>query len=336
MDKQVTVNFSPKTVFVIAASVILIWVAFFLRDILVLFLLSFVIAIGLKPLVDFLEKKKVPRFVSVLVLLLLVISSIYILIRLIIPPITIQVEQIIQNRHEIGLRLNSYLSTAPVGVKNLITDYTTNLPDKLARYTSGSMALNVLGVFSGLLGFITVLVISFYLLLEKGSFEDVIEKNWIWGSKERAKRIFRKISLKVSLWMRGQLLLSGSIGILTFVGLSVLGIPYALTLSLVAALSELLPLVGPFLGAIPAVLIAFTISPIMALWVALLYLLIQQFESQLLAPQIMKRVVGLSAVTTIFALLVGAKLLGILGVLMAVPVASSIMVIIEELRKKEK
>lgn len=336
MDKQVTVNFSPKTILVLAGAVLILWLAYFLKDILVLFLIAFIIATAIKPLVDLAEKKNIPRTLSIVIVYALMVLFIYGLIRLIIPPISTQATQIIDNRQEIAIRITGYLSNAPAGIKNLIHTFTDDLPTRLGHYTSGSVIDNALGVFSGLLGFLTIFVISFYLLLEKNSMEDFIEENWLFGSKDRIKRIYRKISTKVSLWIRGQVILSGAIGILTYVGLSVLGIDFALTLAIIAGLTEILPVIGPIIGAVPAVIIAFAISPIMAFWVAILYLGIQQFESQILTPQIMKRAVGLSPASVIFTLLVGAKLLGILGVLIAVPVASSLVVIFEELKKKEK
>jgi predicted PurR-regulated permease PerM len=113
-----------------------------------------------------------------------------------------------------------------------------------------------------------------------------------------------------------------------------MGIEYAVPLALIAAFTELLPYVGPWIGAIPAVIVALAMSPIMALWVALLYLGIQQFENHVLVPQVMKRTIGLSPVIIIFSLLVGAKLLGILGVLIAVPVAAMIALVVEEIKKK--
>lgn len=336
MEKQITVNFSPKTVFVVAASIILLWLAYFLKDILILFVLAFIISTAIKPTVDNLEKRKVPRVVSIFLIYTLIVLFFFGFFRLIIPPISSQTSQLINNRQLIANEINEAFSKAPQTLRAPINTFINSLPERVGRYTSNSVVDNALGVFSGLLGLLTVFVVSFYLLLERTSIEDFINDNWHWPSKEKVKRIVRKITLKVSLWVRGQLILSAAIGVLTFIGLYILGVDFALTLAVIAAVTEIIPVIGPLLGAIPAILIAFAISPIKALWVALLYLGIQQFESQALTPQIMKKVVGLSSVTVIFALLVGAKLLGILGVLIAVPVASAVTVIFEELRKKEK
>jgi predicted PurR-regulated permease PerM len=166
--------------------------------------------------------------------------------------------------------------------------------------------------------------------------ENSIKKFWPVSSETRALEIFKKIVDKISYWARGQLILSSSVGALVFIGLSVLHFEYALTMALVAAFMDLLPFIGPAITMTLGAILAFSISPAMALWVFLLLLGVQQFEGNILVPQIMKRATGLSPVLTIFSILIGARLLGFIGVIIAVPVASGIVVIIESLNKKGK
>lgn len=336
MNKKITVDFSVRTVLVVVLSFALIWLVYYLKDIIVLFFVAFVLTTALEPAVDFFEKKKIPRWLTILGLYIFIFSLIYFLFRLIIPPIMIQARHLIENREQIIGSLNHYLDQTPDKVRGAIVDYSNTLPDLLSQYsTSNQVMTNILGVFSGILGVITIFVVSFYLLLEKNTVENFIADYWPFRSRKRAVVVFKQIVAKVSLWARAQLMLSGSIGIFTYLGLTILGMPYALTLSLIAAVTELLPVIGPVIGAVPAIIIAFTISPIVAFWVAILYLGIQQLENHILIPQVMKRVVGLSPVAIIFAILVGAKLLGVLGVIMAVPVASAVSVLLQSIGKKE-
>lgn len=335
-DKRITVEFSVKTVFIVALSLIFIWLIYFLKDVLVLFIVAFIFATALEPAVDWFQKKSIPRWVGILFIYVLVALVIYTLIRLVIPPVTNQVNQLIGNRQAIAEKLTEYISHTPETVRKPASDFVTKFPERAAAISSANAFDSVLGIFSGLFGAFTVFVVTFYLLLEKGTMEGVIDDFWPSRSKEKASLIFRKIALKISLWLRAQLILSTAVGILIFLGLTIIGVDYALTLALFAALTELLPLIGPYIGAIPALIVAFTISPLTALWVVILYVGIQNFESHVLIPNVMKRAVGLSPVAIIFALLVGAKLLGILGLLLAVPVASAVAILIDEYKKRDR
>lgn len=335
MDK-ITFDFSLKNVFIVFLTLFLVWLLFYLKDIIVLFLIAFILATALEPAVDILQRKKVPRVVSVVIFYSIFLLSITLLIRLIAPPISEQVQEIMARRTELTQKIFDYASSLPTGIRDALTDFSHSLPQRLGRLNSASIISNVLGVFSGLLGVATVFVVTFYLLLDRAVVEKTIQAYWPAKSRSRAIEIFKKMSLKISLWARGQLILSGAIGVLTFIGLSLLRVEYALTLALIAAFTEMLPVIGPFLGAFPAVLIAFTVSPALAFWVALLYFGIQQFEAQVLVPQVMKRAVGLSPIVIIFSLLAGAKLLGFVGVLIAVPVVSALAVLIDSASNKKE
>jgi len=148
--------------------------------------------------------------------------------------------------------------------------------------------------------------------------------------RARVREACRSVSAKVSAWLGGQLLLAGTIGVTAALGLYLIGVPYFYVLALIAAVGELIPIVGPVLSAIPAVLVAFTVSPGQALIVIVFFLLQQQLENHILVPKIMARQVGLSAVFIIIALLLGASLLGIVGAILAVPTAAILQVLFHE------
>jgi predicted PurR-regulated permease PerM len=135
----------------------------------------------------------------------------------------------------------------------------------------------------------------------------------------------------VSAWLGGQLLLAGIIGGSAALGLFLMGVPYFYVLALIAGIGEMIPIVGPLLSAIPAVAVAFTVSPALALGVALFFVVQQQFENHILVPKVMERQVGVSAVFVIVALLIGGSLLGIVGAILAVPTAAILQVLFEEI-----
>jgi predicted PurR-regulated permease PerM len=248
-----------------------------------------------------------------------------------------QVNSLVVNRQELVEGFTNYFHQLPDTVETTIIRYIDILPGKIQSFFfSGTTFEGILGFFAGFGGVLTILFVSFYMLLEDSSFEKFIGKVWpgTVRDKEKLQKAFHQVDLKVSMWVRGQIILSLSIGLLTFIGLSVLGVPYALVLSIIAAFTELIPIAGPIIGAVPAIIIAFLHSPILALWVVILTIGIQQFEQHVLVPQVMKRAVGLTGVLVIFSLLVGTKLFGILGAIIAVPVAASIKVLSDTLRQR--
>jgi predicted PurR-regulated permease PerM len=124
------------------------------------------------------------------------------------------------------------------------------------------------------------------------------------------------------------------VGCLTYIGLYFLGIKYALTLALVAALLEIIPYIGPILAAIPAVILGFAQSPFLALLVILLFVVIQQLENYIIVPQVMKKTVGLNPIVIIIVMLIGAKLAGVIGIILAVPVAAAVAEFLKDIRKE--
>ena len=150
-----------------------------------------------------------------------------------------------------------------------------------------------------------------------------------------ARDAWNEIEGRLGLWVRGQLLLMGAMGLATGVAYSLLGLPVALLLALVAALAEAIPIVGPLLGAIPAVLVAATVSPELALIVAGVYVVLQLIEGSVLVPIVMRNTVGISPLLVLVSLLVGGAVAGILGALLAVPVAASIEIVLARFQARE-
>jgi predicted PurR-regulated permease PerM len=149
-------------------------------------------------------------------------------------------------------------------------------------------------------------------------------------------QLFRRIEERLGRWLRGQLFLGLIIAVLTYIGLVSLGVKYALVLALIAGLTELLPAIGPFIGAIPAVIVGLSQDPWKGLFVAILYLVIQQLENNLIVPRVMSKATGLNPVIVIISLLVGAKVAGVIGVILAVPTVLIITTFLEDFLEEKK
>jgi predicted PurR-regulated permease PerM len=197
----------------------------------------------------------------------------------------------------------------------------------------------VLGMIGSTVGFFAVLIImivmSFYLLKERPR----LHKNLIWlfgrtQTERQAELFVDRIEHQIGGWVRGEFALMLIVGLLTYLGLLLLNVSYALPLAIMAGLLEILPSIGPTLSAIPAVIIAFlTTSPTMAVAVLALYVLVQQLENSLIVPIVMKRAVGINPLATIVLILIGLRLGGIGGAALAIPLFLSGQVIFKEYRR---
>ena len=196
--------------------------------------------------------------------------------------------------------------------------------------TVGTIVAAIWGLVGGVFGVVTILILAFYLLLESSAIVGSFVRMFPQSERARVEDASLRVSNKVSAWLGGQLLLGGIIGSTAAIGLFFLGVPYFYVLALIAGIGELIPIVGPILSAVPAIAVAFTVSPTLALGVAVFYFLQQQLENHVLVPKVMSRQVGLNASFVIIALMIGGSLLGMVGAILAIPTAAILQVLFEE------
>jgi len=181
----------------------------------------------------------------------------------------------------------------------------------------------------------TLLTIVFFWLVEHAQLQRYLLSFVPADGRAGARDAWNEIETRLGLWVRGQLILMGFMGGTTAVAYSLLGLPGALLLGLIAALTEAIPIVGPLLGAIPAVLVATTVSPQLALIVAGVYVVLQLIEGSVLVPLVMRNTVGISPLLVLLSVLVGAAAGGLIGALLAVPIAASAEIILARLQARD-
>jgi len=327
MENRTRIDISLATILKIVLVVLGIWFLFTISEIVVLFFFALILVAALSPLVEKMSKF-IPRSLAVGFLVLIFIGALVGIGFLIVPLLVMEIKQLALNLPAITSKLGPLYHNIQVSMGNY-QEVLLNISSQIGKLTT-NIYTTTIGFISGVVAFLTVIVLAFYMLVGKESI-DTYANNFISHEKrEQASKILNKISGKMSQWLGGHLFLMLVIGLFDGIALISLGIPYALILAIWGGLCEIIPYLGPWLGAIPAVLIAFTISPLAALLVAIAYIVIQQLESNFLAPKIIGKAVGLSPVIVILSLLAGAKLMGLIGVLVAVPVAAIISVIIFE------
>jgi len=338
-DRRLTRGFAPaaQAVAVAALGVVIVWMMYLARDVLLLIYVSVLLAIGFGPVVHAIEHlqvvpvgKRLPRWLAILIVYVLIVGTITIVGFLVIPPLVTQARALWTALPGLIDQGQALL------IRYGLLDHRITLEEALRRAPAsgdavGTVAMAATNVVQAVFSLLTVLILTFYLLIESATLFRGFARLFPRSDRPRVREAAEQISVKVSAWLSGQLFLGGVIGVSAAVGLYALGVPYFYVLALVAAFGEMIPVVGPVLSAIPAVAVGFTVSPQTGLFVLIFFLAQQQVENHFLVPKIMSRQVGVSAVTVIIALLIGGSLLGILGAILAVPSAAILQVVIEEL-----
>ena len=286
---------------------------FLIRNILLILLLSFILMVALSPAVDKLEKKLQSRIIGIIIVYILVIALIGGFLAFLVPPLANQMVLMLKSLNNPVLQQE--LSNLKFSLQE-ISKFAQNYGTSISAVFDVAMT-----TFNSFFTFLTLLVISFYLMIDEPNLH--LKISWFTDDKKIIK-LFRNYidDLKIQLggWVRGEIILMTSIGILTYFTLSLLQIPFALPLALLAAVLELLPNVGPTLAAVPAVIIAFfNINHLMALSVTAAYIIIQFFENNVLVPKILKENADVNPLISMLSILIGFKIGGVMGGLLAIP-----------------
>ena len=329
-------------IFMTALTAAVLWAAYNVRHILLLLYISGLLAIGFSPIVRLIEKQRLspvgrrrfPRWLAILVLYLFIVGSLVGIGMLVIPPIAEQARQLWSMRDE--LFVNAQRLLARLGINQPLTLEQLIARAPLNTDAAGTVFGAVVGVLGGLFGFLTILIVTFYLLVEADSLRDTLLQLFPKQRRATVAAASNEIVGKLSAWLVGQLMLGSIIGVTSGIGLWLLGVPFFYVLALISGIGEMIPIIGPIISAIPAVAVAATVSVKKALLVILFFVVQQQIENHVLVPKVMERQVGVSAVTVIAALLIGGNLLGIVGAILAVPTAAILQVVLSEISKQRE
>lgn len=334
MPDKLTLDLPSSAVWRVVFIVGVLAFLWFIRDILLFLVVAFLIASALEPLAARLQDFRIPRPLSVLAVYAACLALLGGIGTVILPPLAAEVRALAHVLPDLYGRFTQLLGGAGVvlGTPEAVEELRSGLVDfgNLLTSSAGGFFETTKSIFGSVFAALLVFVVSFYLVINRNglvlflrSVTPVEHQPYIIGLVERAQR-------KIARWAGAQLVLGVIVGVLVYIGLWSFGIPYALALALLAGLFELIPVIGPILSAIPAALVGFTNSVVLGLLVILLYLVIQQVENHLLVPVIMRKAVGLNPLITIVAVLIGAKVAGFLGVVLAVPVATILAVLLSD------
>lgn len=312
-----------------------------IRLIVVVLFLALILSAAIRPLVLSIERDlRMSRALAAATVYLGLGLMVAVVAVAILPAVVVEIVALVANL-PIYLDL---IATQLVLLEAFIARYeqVPGLTQQLARLpalvvgTAEQLAALPLGIFSLLAWLISIVFLAFYWLLERDAALHRISRLLPGPRRRRMQHLILRVEDRLGAYVRGELLVMGIIGLLTLAGLLVLGVRFALVLALLAALLEIIPIIGPILAAVPAVIIAFFQSPLLALAVIGLYTVIQQVEGNLIYPKVQERIVQVNAFFILLALLVGAELMGILGALIAVPALVALAVVLDELAPAEE
>lgn len=324
MEERAKIDISVATIIKLVVVLFSIYLLYLIRDVVVLLFVVFILVSSLGPIVNS-WSKRIGKPLSILSISLIFIGLLVGFIYLIVPPFINETGQLVAN-------FPSYLEklSALKGQLPSLNSTFANISQSLGGITGNFFAITAI-LFGGISSFIMMVILTIYFLAD----EKILSKLAAYvippDKREDVIQISQKISEKVGNWVRGQLLLCLVMGIIAFIGLSLIGVKYALTLAVLTALLEFVPIIGPLIsGAVAALIALTTVSPLAAVIVVAFFILASQAENSFLVPKIMQKAVGLPPAIIIIAILIGSKLIGIFGALLAVPISGIVYVLIQE------
>lgn len=323
-SRDVRVTITMESLLRVVLIGFIVWFLYGIRSVLAILLAALVFSSAFNPWVDRMQRRGVPRLLAILVIFVLFFAVVSLIIVLFIPALVREVRDLASSFPTLFDRLSESKSFSQfLGNPDVVEGVKKSLQsiDQALVKVTGPVFSGLASIFGGLFSFLGVVVLTFYLSLEENGIRKFLTSVVPARFQPYLTRLLNRIQERMGAWLRGQLLLSLIIGGLSFIALLILDVKYALLLALIAGFTEAIPIAGPIIGAVPAVFFALTDSPLKALAVAVVYLVIQQLENNLIVPRVMSRATGLNPIVVILIMLIGAKVAGVVGVILAVPVA---------------
>ncbi len=327
-----------------ALLVILLWVAWLLREVIIVILLSIVIASSIEPLNHWFKRYGIPRVLGVIFVYLSAFTVFSLTIYFVIPPLLGDIIGFLNGlptyiEDTLGPKgpVFTFFPAAPAAFNDFLLNIASTVETQIPAFTQGVFSASA-SFFGGLISFVLLIVISFYLSVQEHGIENFLRIITPLKHEDYILDLWSRSQRKIGRWMQGQMLLGALVGVIVFLGLTILDVKYAILLAILTAVFEIIPVIGPIMAAIPAVAIAWIQSPFLGLLVLLLYVLVQQFENHLIYPLVVRKTVGVPPLLAVISLVVGAQLGGVVGIILSVPIAAVLVEYLNDiaLRKQPK
>ncbi|CAN5345714.1 hypothetical protein BH09CHL1_BH09CHL1_11770 [soil metagenome] len=338
-EKVMQRELTPGRMMILTASALgvigVAWIAVQIRSLFALFIIGMIFAAAIEPLVNRLRRRGLTRVQSILTVYVAILALIAFAMLLIAPPLLNQASSLVDDVPNILQELRRQAADSPNSfINETVWDALLRAERAWDEFRDdppieGQQAVQLVSTtLSALLSIVTVLMVAFYWLTEKATIKRLLITVFPAQRREAVAEIWESIEFKLGGWTRGQLTLCLIIGGLSTGAYFLMDLPFWLALGIFAGITEIVPFVGPIVGGGAAVIIAMTDSWQKAIMVLIFVVLLQQLESALLVPRVMRHAVGMSPLTVILAVLIGGRLGGVLGSILAIPVGAMIQVLL--------
>lgn len=356
VDKRKKIRYDTKILVAIASIVAIIYVIYelfskftILSDIMLAIILSIILAYFLNPLVNYLQKKGLKRTVSTAIVYIGIVIVLVILLVSFIPRTGKEIKNLAEN---LSIYINNFnvfidkiyaaysnvLGDTPELLKSIEKVIETNT-EKLQEAISNGLT-NLISGISGFLSkavtLILIPIITFYFLVDKNYFVKKVKEYIPEKYKDDILGLSQQINDVMNQFIKGRLFMAIFVGTMTAIFLLIMDVQFAIVIGFITAIADIVPYIGPFLGFLPAVILAFFSSPLKALWVGVFFVVIQWIENNILAPKVLGQSIGLHPLTVLLALIIGGGIFGVLGMILAVPVTAIMMILFKFLINKYK
>lgn len=320
-DKEIKkVEISHRTIIFSILFLLGLWFLYQIREILLALFISVILMGALNPTIKKLEKLKLPRWVAILIIYLVILGFLGGALAGLVPALVSQTDSLVNTLLELEGKISLWgITTIDLGAR---LQELGGLPTQIAKI--------VISFASNLVSVVSILILTFYLLMERQKLDEYLFFLFGTNNKDKAEKLIDRLEERLGGWVRAQFLLMTIVGLLTYIGLRILGYKFALSLAIIAGLLEMIVYVGPIMSAILIGVVGLLTSPLLALFGASWLVIVQQLENNILVPKIMERSLGVNPLVTIIALAIGFQIAGIRGAILSIPVYLTIEVVLTE------
>lgn len=346
MDRELRVSITSGTIASALLVILGAYVLWLLRDLVLLVLTAVVIASAIEPGIIFFVRYRIPRFVATLGMYVSVFGSVFALIYFFFPPIITDAAHFLSTLPQYLETVSTPASFAGIssatdflGSQHQAQALVQGLVSLQSAFisTSGGVLQLFATFFGGIFSLVLVVVLSFYFALQETGVDDFLRLVMPARHEDYAVDLWKRSQKKIGLWMQGQILLSVIVGVLVYLGLLIIGVQYALLLAVFTAAAEIIPIFGSLMAGAAAAAVGFSQGGVaLAVIIIGLYIVVNQFETNLIYPLIVKKVVGVPPLLVILALIAGGVLAGFLGVLLSVPLAAVALEFLSDFDKRKR
>ena len=312
-------------------------------------ILSAIFAYILNPLVDYFESKGMKKIFAVITIYLIILGILFILAFLVIPSSSKEIKKLINsipgyfnNITEFvdGIYKRYYSSIGDLppllqGIETAIMNNIQKIENVVIEGTK-SFVEGVISSLSKVISLVLTPILTFYFLIDKSFFKKNIKGLVPIKYRKEAFGLFQEIDISVSKFVRGRLIMALSVGVATTIFLLLMDVDFAIVIGFITGIADIIPYIGPLLGFLPAVIFAFLLSPIKALWVSIFFILIQWAENNILAPKILGDSTGMHPLTILLAIITGGAIFGVFGMILSVPFIAIVKILFVFIKEKVK